>query len=137
MEDVPPMCSKHHSVPSGTPPPQYCPTSYQAEHHHHKIALLGTKQNNLTARLHYSVPLGAILPRAPLSRPLQSQPCLAATPLRTKQNNHHPNIRHLLTKGPHQRCRPFSITKSNQSLFFTLVCCSVAALQLKKSYLMG
>ena len=40
---------------------------------------------------HHSVPSSTISPRAPLSRLLMSQSCLAAAPLRTKQSNLVPN----------------------------------------------
>jgi hypothetical protein len=58
------MRLKHRSVPSRASSLQECTTPYQAEHHHHMIVPLRTKQNNLTARLHYSVPLGSILQRS-------------------------------------------------------------------------
>ena len=95
----------HLSVPSGASSSQDCTTPYQAEHHHRKIVPLRTKRSIIIARLYHSVPSGAILLRAKLSRLLQSLPCLAAAPLRTKQNNHHRNIRYLSTKGPHQTMR--------------------------------
>ena len=63
-DGVPPMRLKHRSVPSRASSLQECTTPYQAEHHHHMIVPLRTKQNNLTARLHYSVPLGSILQRS-------------------------------------------------------------------------
>ena len=78
------MRLKHRSVPSGTPPPQYCPTSYQAEHHRRKIAPLRTKQSIIIARLHHFVP----------SRASSSQDCTSPY----QAEHHHRKIAPLRTK---------------------------------------
>ena len=137
------MCSKHHSVPSGTPPPQYCPTSYQAEHHRRKIAPLRTKQSIIIARLHHFVP----------SRASSSQDCTSPyqaehhhrkiAPLRTKRSiiiaRLHRSVPSRTTiiaisdiyqqRVRTKRCGPFSIKRVINLKFSHSFCCSVAALR--------
>ena len=137
------MRLKHRSVPSGTPPPQYCPTSYQAEHHRRKIAPLRTKQSIIIARLHLSVPSGAS----------SSQDC--TTPYQAEQSCSEPScpvccsrchvwLQHrsvpsrttiIAISDIYQqrvrtkRCGPFSIKRVINLKFSHSFCCSVAALR--------